>query len=360
MHKIRQLPKSYSHKGDELTAFIFHLTSKKSQIAILSACFSLMRRGESMSKVSQLDLNLLILLDILLSEKSVTAAAQRVGITQSAMSHSLKRLREMLNDPLLIKTAGGMEPTLRAQQLHGPIRSALNQLTELVSSDGSFDSFNSKREFSVLCNCYSALLFLPEIVNKLALVAPQVGLEASCEDSEGSRTWLSKRHDVTLGFQRLAEEKYVQQKLWQDDLVVVAGRNNSQLGDNALTLEAFAHAQHVALTDLSECEATIDAALENLEFHRRIKIKSCHLDAVLSMVTQSDLIATVPKRFVQMHCLGDDVLVYEPPIELPPVTLFLGWEIDSEFDFGNQWLRNLISDIAYSQNKGFEAQDGNT
>lgn len=309
-----------------------------------------------MSRVSQLDLNLLILLDILLSEKSVTAAAQRVGITQSAMSHSLKRLREMLNDPLLIKTAGGMEPTLRAQQLHGPIRSALNQLTELVSSDGSFDSFNSKREFSMLCNSYSALLFLPEVVNKLALVAPQVGLEASCEDSDGTKTWLSKRNDVTLGFQRLAEEKYVQQSLWKDELIVIVGRQSKLFAEEAISLQAFAEAQHVSITDLHDCESAIDTALESLAFHRRIKIKSCHLDAVLSMVTQSDLIATVPKRFVQVHSLEDDVKLFEPPINLPAVTLYLGWEIESEFDFGNQWLRNLISDIAYSQNKTFESK----
>lgn len=307
-----------------------------------------------MSKVSQLDLNLLILLDILLSEKSVTAAAQRVGITQSAMSHSLKRLREMLNDPLLVKTAGGMEPTLRAKQLHGPIRSALNQLTELVSSDGRFDSFNSKREFSVLCNSYSALLFLPEVVNKLALVAPSVGLEASCEDNDTSRNWLSNRHDVTLGFQLLAEEKYVQQTLWQDELVVVVGRQNPLACSGGMSLQTFATAQHVSISDLNDCEAAIDTALENLAFNRRIKIKSCHLDAVLSMVTQSELIATVPKRFVQAHSLEEDVVMFLPPCELPAITLYMGWEIDSEFDFGNQWLRNLISDIAYSQNKAFE------
>ncbi len=304
-----------------------------------------------MSRSGNSDINLLPLLEILISERSVTAAAQRVGITQSAMSHSLKRLRELLHDPLLIKTAGGMEPTPRAMQLHGPIKSILAQLDDLISPDGGFDCFTSKRKFTILCNSYSSMILLPEIISKLELVAPDIQLETVCSDSSSDDDWLSHQYDLVLGHKELCSDKFTQQSLWHDELVTVCRTGHSLDKEGTISLPDYANTSHIALYDFYELEKEIDARLEQLSINRKVKIRSCHLDVILSTVSQTDMIATLPKRYIDQFGHLYQLKVLSTPVSLPSIDLKVSWESKFDFDGGQRWLRNLICDISFDMNK---------
>jgi len=300
--------------------------------------------------LSSLDLNLLVALDALLTEANVSRAALRVGLSQPAASHALQRLRAMLGDPLLVRVGARMELTPRAQSLRAPLARTLEQVRELLTAD-SFDAMRSTRLFRMMIPDIIAELLLPLIATRVGEEAPGVRLEVVPSRSTATMTNEFARSldlivscipDGYSGFHR---------QLMYEDSDALAVRKDHPLGKRLKDPDTFFAARHIAVVARGATEDMIDAWLRTKNVSRTVVLTVPGYIQALHVVSQTDLVAWVPRRLIAALSRQLSLVTIEPPIDPGLDKQFMFYPTRAQVDAGSIWLRNLVLETGRGMDK---------
>ena len=298
-----------------------------------------------------IDLNLLVVFEALMEERNVTRAAKRIGLSQSAMSNALARLRRTLDDQLLVRTATGMAPTRKAQALILPVRESLARLRSALMDQPAFDAAGSQRAFQVLMSDYSEVTLLPPVLARLVREAPEVSLRVTRSSSlfdPPAAEELSNAFDLAVGFYPDApalDTSLRSEVLWEDKNVCIVSSRHRVIR-NTLTLRQYGAAAHVAVFYKPEGPGLVDALLAQHGLKRRQAVLVPHFISAAYMVAESELIATIPERLALQLKAQLKLRVLTPPIAIPPFRLTALWHERRHTDLGHIWLRGLFGDAA--------------
>jgi len=302
------------------------------------------------SRLAGVDLNLLVTLDVLLKEKNVTRAAARLGISQSAMSHTLRRMRALFEDPLFISTPRGMLPTPRAQALAGPVERMLKDVEHLLDQPG-FDPSTSRRKFKLISSDYTQLVLLPPLLRHLAQHAP--GIDISFRTARGELSGLLERGDadLALGIFDADLSDGFRQDLFRDDFVCLVREAHPLAAQREpLSLEQFLALSH-ALVAPREREDTgvVDTMLDKLGHKRRVALAVPNFMAAPYALAGTDLVLTLATRIARIVEKPFRLRILPPPLELPPFTISQYWHGRQHHDPAHIWLRTLLRQLCQDE-----------
>ena len=288
------------------------------------------------------NLNLLPALDALLAEASVSRAAARAGVSQSAMSHSLARLRELLDDPLLVNTGQRMEPTARAAELAGPLRAALEQLRAALETGARFDPRSAERELAIASFDYFEMIALPDLCAFLRERAPRITLRIERLTPAVARRLVAGELDMvfaTIGTRMPAT--LTRRALFDESFAVIA-RSDHPIARGKLSLERYLELEHILVSVEGAAEGVVDRVLARLDRRRRVVARVPHFLSAPLVVAGSDAICTLPRSVALRARQLFGVRVLAPPLELPTTTVAAFWPPQLERDPAHAWFRDRL------------------
>jgi DNA-binding transcriptional LysR family regulator len=296
---------------------------------------------------TDLDLNLLVILDALLAEKSVTRAADRVGLTQSAASHALARLRDHFGDPLLVRARSGMALTPRAHELAAPVRAALETL-DAAFRGGGFEPARARRRFAIAMTDYLGVVLLPRLYARLAREAPHIDLAITSVVPSVEDTLGTESIDLLVTMAAVADERpdLYQQRLFEERYVCVMRRGHPAA--RRLTLEGYCSLGHVLIAPRGG-RGIVDRELAARGYARRVAVQVAHWLVAPHLVAASDLVLTVAERLAHTYAALLPIEIVELPLELPAIACWQRWHARSHADPGHTWLRSLVAEVATSR-----------
>src|SRR3954447_23214091 len=300
--------------------------------------------------LNSLDLNLLVALDALLLEGSVSRAAMRIGLSQPAASHALQRLRDLIGDPLLARTGARMELTPRAQGLRGPLAQALEQVRGLFTRD-KFDAISRERHFRLMMPDFAVELLMPPLMEKVTRLAPNVTIDVVPWRSSAILTAdYARTLDLVISIGD-AFKGFHRQRLYTDGDALAVRRGHparAKLGQR----EAFLDARHVAVVIRGQSEDLIDIWLRPKGIERRIALVVPGYIEALHVAARTDLVAFVPRRLIgalaKQLSLAVVALPFDPGIDQQ----HLFYPTRAQMDPGSIWLRNLMLGIGREMERG--------
>ncbi|MGM0832090.1 MAG: LysR family transcriptional regulator [Pseudomonadota bacterium] len=279
-----------------------------------------------MRSLRHFDLNLLLVFEALMRERHVTRAAEKLHLSQPALSHALKRLRDALEDPLLIRTNTGLQPTPRALALLPVVQQALAMLQEGLAPPTNFLPATSARHFTLATTDYFEEVMYPTFLSQLLTYAPDISFSIELITPNVLSEGLEQRQvDMVVGLDsQSALPSGVIQHAWMDEaLVCLAATDNNQVGD-ALELHQFAREPHVALTDISGLRpSNIDSCLVQHGLTRRVISKNLNYIAAARVVALTGAIMTLPRQMAKRFVTMLPVRIVVPPKELPALNMTL-------------------------------------
>lgn len=298
-----------------------------------------MRHGEV--PVPPLDPKWLQLFLLLHEGGSVTRAAEQLGQSQPTVSIWLRQLRDVLGDPLFIRTSQGMRPTPRAEALVAPIRQVLDGLREIAAPPPAFDPSVTTRCFRICMTDASHITLLPAILAKLRISAPQARLEVDRIGPETGERLLSGEADVALGLVPELEAGFYQQALYDQEWVCLVNKSHPRIG-KVLTLEAYAREGHVGVISGTGHRLQQDA-LQRARITRRMVLEIPGFLGLGAIIATTDLIVTLP-RHIGMTLAGLNGLRLLPcPLPVEGFSVKLHWHARFHHEPANQWLRGLCA-----------------
>jgi DNA-binding transcriptional LysR family regulator len=299
------------------------------------------------SLVEQLDLRALQVLDALLTEKNATRAAQRLGVTPSAVSHALARLREVLDDPLFVRTPRGMTPTPRASRMAGPLREALTQLDRAVGDDESFDPAGLVRTFKLSSADYGVHVLVPGLIRVLSQESPHVDVLVMPQASPAAVEVALETGELDVAIGRLPNMSSAlrQQALFEDRFRCIVRRGHP-LVRRSLDLDLYVTLGHVLVAPYGRPGSLIDDVLEKQGRRRRIALTVPHFLAAFMVVAESDFILTASERLARYFQDILPIKVLAPPLPFEPYTISQVWHERMHADPAHRWLRGQLRRVA--------------
>jgi DNA-binding transcriptional LysR family regulator len=297
--------------------------------------------------LSSFNLNLLLALDGLLSQRSVTAAAKRVRVTPSAMSHSLSELRGLLGDPLLVRSGRGMVLTPRAEALVGPLHTLLMDAERLLGGGPTFDPATTARRFVIAAPDFLATLLMPALLEAAAREAPGTSLEIVPSSRRGN-AWLLETGDVDLALGAIVDDApgIRRMDVLTDGFACAARKGHPRI-DGTLDLDAYVETPHLLITLGDDAGPTwIDQALTKLGKKRQVAARVRYFMAAPLIVARSELLLTAPSLLIRYFAELVPLQVLRPPIDLPTFPEEAYWHQRFDEDPAHTWLRNLVQKTA--------------
>ncbi|WP_333988304.1 LysR substrate-binding domain-containing protein [Pseudomonas sp. S3(2024)] len=295
-----------------------------------------------MNDLRRIDLNLLVVLDALLSEQHVTRAAERLHLSQPAVSHALARLRDLLGDPLLVRAGSTLVPTARALELVAPLAEALAQVQSLLAPN-TFDPATARRTFRVAMSDYGAAIILPGLIRTLRREAPGIDLQISHASREGMLEGvLNGDIDLAAGVFPEMPNELRSSVLFEERYVCLLDRR-SLPADGVLDLPTYLSRPHVLLEMRGSGTPEIERALTSLRERRRVTISLPHWNVAPQLISGTDLILTVSSRSVR-EIDQQELIVLPPPFEIAPFTFVLAWHKRRGGDQALNWLNHRIEE----------------
>jgi DNA-binding transcriptional LysR family regulator len=290
----------------------------------------------------QIDLNLLVVFNQLLLDRRVSTSADKLGLTQPAVSNALKRLRALLNDDLFVRTGKGMEPTPYAMHLAEPVGYALSALQNALNNRDSFDPETSDRTFTLAITDIGEIYFMPTLMEELSRIAPNIKISTLRNNAGNLREEMeSGSVDIAIGLIPSLKTGFFQRRLFKQSYVCMF-RQGHPSATNPISMERFKALGHVGVTSVNTGHGEVDEYMDRKGIKRDIRLHVPHFVAVGHILQSSDLIATVPERF-SVKCEGPFGLVTSPlPVKLPEIAINLFWHAKYNREPANMWLRQLI------------------
>jgi DNA-binding transcriptional LysR family regulator len=308
--------------------------------------------------LSRADLNLLTLFEVVLRERHVGRAAARLNLSPSAVSHGLKRLRLLLNDPVFLRTPKGVVPTARAMQLAEPIAEVLARVRNVISSAGVFDPATSSRRFIIAAPDGISWVILHPLLALLKARAPGVDIglrqllptQANRSNEQAWEPALadleSGAMDVAIGPFDSVPARFAARTLLEEDFVVVAPARHPFAAKP--TLDQFCRMRHLVVSLTGDPHGFIDAALEKQGLSRRVALTVPDFATGLATVADTDLIAAMPRRFVAMHAPRFGLVSREVPLRLRKYAIRAVATKAAMMDLGLAWLFGTLREAAES------------
>ncbi|MDG1772821.1 MAG: LysR family transcriptional regulator [Oceanicoccus sp.] len=306
--------------------------------------------------ISRIDLNLLVYLDVLLREQNVTKAADQLGITQPAMSNSLRRLRDLFNDPLLIRTSQGMSPTQRAQELQPQVRAILSNIEKAVQPSAEFKLKESDRVFRIMASDYAESTLIPALLTEIRHIAPNIRLDILTPSDVTFQDVEKGKVDMAINRFDYLPQSFHQVNVWRDNFTCLMSKDNPIKDD--FTLDSYLNAHHIWVsktgmgvgvgmnpTDTQRL-GWVDEALAEIDRTRHIRVFTRHYQVAALLAEQPDLIATLPKQAALLHTRHGSLITRPPPFPIVPIELNMAWSPLLHHNPGHTWLRRLIVDVA--------------
>jgi DNA-binding transcriptional LysR family regulator len=289
--------------------------------------------------LADLDLNLLRTLDVLLAERSVSRAAHRLHRSQPAVSHALRKLREHLGDPLLVRQGRGLVPTPRAQALAEPLHALLAELERVLERTAAFDPSTTERRFRIACPPLLAP-FLPDLLRAIHDEAPRAGLEVL--DRSGADALAAA--DLVLGPLPDEAPGVVARRLGTVEQAVLM-RADHPAAQGPMDVDRWLAHPHARVRTRDDRPSFVDRALVELGRTRRIGVVLPDLLLVPHVVARSDLFFTGPRQVLRPLCGPLGLVLRDPPVAMPSVPVAALWQQRLSHDPGHRWLRQHVVDV---------------
>lgn len=298
--------------------------------------------------LQNIDLNLLVALDLLLDERSVTRAATRARVTQSAMSHTLRRLRAHFDDPLLVRAGGEMQPTILAERLVHPVKVALSAVREALTPEPPFEPLTSRREFTIASTDFVETVVLPPLLNRISEEAPHVNLRVV--PLQGRRvTQRLETGDVDVAIsiaQDLDEGQARRRLLLRQEFACVVRRGHPSVGEE-LDLDTFVRLPHLLIAPRGRGKGAVDVVLEDRGLSRRVAVRTASFLLAPWIVSSSDMVLTAPRGLCEATAELFSLDVHDPPLPVPGFEIYLGWHERTHESASHKWLRALLVDVTH-------------
>jgi len=307
-----------------------------------------------------LDLNLLPVFDALMREQHLSRASEHLAMSQPAVSNALKRLRQTFNDDLFVRTAKGLKPTARAQELQQAIQPAL-RLIQTGCMESNFDPSSSDQSLQISLNSATEFLIAPLIHKWLQAEAPNMGLQLQPDHLDDIPAQLKEgRLDFAIDYVGFGGDQFQSLKLIEEDLVVICRTNHPQL-NGQVTLEQFETLPQVSLIPRSSLAhkqshlrgTPIEQLMGKGLPHRNLTLHVSSFVSIPNIIAQSDLIAVVPKRiaqhfnYSQQSTLQSTLQCLPLPFSYPQVGIQLLWHKSREHDMAHQWVRERLAKLIH-------------
>ena len=289
------------------------------------------------------DLNLLVVFDAVMQERSVTRAGRKIGLSQPAMSHALNRLRYMLKDQLFIRTPEGMVPTARAEQLAEPLRRTLDDMRRALEPE-TFVPKEADRRFTIAVNNYAAIVVSPALLAAVSTAAPRVRLELPPSGTLDVEGLLDRRElDLAIGYFSDPGERFALATLLEDRLVLVMRRGHPAAG-RKLTPSSFASLPRLAISSAPDFNTFVEAWLGREKLRSRTVHAAPYL-ATARILAASDLVAILGERIAQVLVSSAGFSVAELPRQSPRTVLKMLWHRRLDRQAADVWLRGVVADV---------------
>ena len=299
-------------------------------------------------RLDRFDLNLLVAFEVLMQERSVTRAAERMNVTQSAMSASLKRLRMSFNDELLVLYGKKMMPTQHAMTLAPEVSKTLARLRNVITMSTRFDPATSTREFRVTASDYITTVLLSPIIEILQAEAPGVRLDLSLPDSQSSARLEGGYIDMILTPEEFLLGENPRELLFEERYVVVGWRDNplmQQSLSSPISLDQYLSSGHVAVR-ISGLDAFIEVNLKRNLPERRIEVWAQSFIQVPWLLRGTNRLSVMHERLAKVVAPSLDLAYVAPPFDAPIMREMMQFHVTSAHDAGLSWLRSRLLDFA--------------
>jgi len=298
-----------------------------------------------MVHVRDLDLPLLLVLEALISERSVTRAARRMGRGQPAMSHALMRLRRLLGDPVLVRTSQGMTPTPRAVTLYDQVRPAISALRRALAEPPAFDPATAKRTFTVITRDYTEVVLLPALLGELQREAPGIQLRfLTLGDTLPVAEMEAGRIDLAIGYFAQVPEALRRQQLLHEAFVCLV-RADHPAAAGRMTLARYCALRHLLISPEGGGRGFVDAILERHGQSRTVVLAIPDFVTAPLLVSKTDLIVTLPARIAAAFIPALPLATLAPPFPLAGFPVTQVWSPHVDADAGHRWLRRTIAHL---------------
>ena len=304
--------------------------------------------GPTPQQLLSLSLHDLQLLDLLLREGSVTRAAEQSGQTQPALSRRLQRLREVLGDPLLVRSGARLAPTERGAALREPLAEILAQLARLQAG-AEFDPARSERSFVIASADSLAPTFLPQLIARVIAAGPRLSCHVRPVDPafDISQALDTGVIDLVISNEPRPREDLRTAALYSDEVVCMMREGHPSAADRRLTLARYLRLRHLAPHAAGPARGgPIDGALTQAGYPRRISATLPEFNQVPLLLTRSDLVFTTARRFAEHYAATLPIVWSRAPGELPPMHFYQLWHERSHTSPGNRWLREQVGEVA--------------
>ena len=296
--------------------------------------------------IRSVDLNLLKAFDALMSERAVTRAAGRIGLSQPAMSHALSRLRTMFADDLFVRTPAGMEPTAHAREIAPLISAAIEQIETALNLGAGFDPAKSAGIFTAGMAEYAEVALVGRLARAFAEQAPRATLRLlPLNGAEAGEQLEHGTIDVAVAHLRGLPAAIESRTLLRDPFVVVMRKGHPLAASGALTLEGYASQSHVLVSPRGDTTGAVDRILVDFGLRRRIALLVATYLAVPAALAVSDLVATVPSRTARQIALTGKIATLPLPIDLAQ-TVSMAWHRRAASEPAQAWFRSLLTEAA--------------
>jgi DNA-binding transcriptional LysR family regulator len=308
--------------------------------------------------LSRTDLNLLVLFEAVMQEGHVGRAAERMSLTPSAVSHGLGRLRRLLDDPLFLMTPRGVVPTARATQLAAPIGEVLARVRSVVASAGPFDPATSTRRFVIGAPDGASAVFLPRLFAELQRSAPGIDISVRqllpvAGETAPERAWRSAWVELDARAMDAAvipsddmPARFSRQLLYQEDFVLAMRKRHPFARD--ANLARYCEAQHLVVSLTGDPHGFVDEILAKKGRSRRIALTVPNFMFALAVVSETDLVCAVPRRFAAAHAARFGVVAVDAPLPLGQFKVNIVAPQVALMDAGLHWLVALVQRIGLS------------
>jgi LysR family nod box-dependent transcriptional activator len=297
----------------------------------------------------QLDLNLLVALDALLTERNITLAGRKVHLSQSGMSSGLARLREYFGDELLVLIGKKMVPTPLGESLAGPVRRILIDIQATIDSKPGFDPQTSTRRFTIMMSDYAASVLMTGVARRAAEFAPGISFELLSNNVPSPGDILDRGEvDLLIIPEDILPDTHPKDRLFEDDYVCMAWSGNSDLGE-AISLQQYLQMGHVVLQFSRGRVPAIDEwFLSQAGHERRIEVIAMNFNMLPQFIVGTRRIATVQRRMAHYFRAMMPLRILEPPLALPSLIEAAYWNRAFDRDPGIAWLRGILQEAAVS------------
>jgi len=287
----------------------------------------------------------LCLVEALAQTGNLSAAAERVGLTQSAASHALGRLRRQLHDPLFVRTSHGMRPTPSGERLAKAVTAALANLRAGIDPLPAFEPKSSRRIFNLFMSDVGQMVLLPRLLERLKAEAPEVVIRVRQVPIHAPHTMLeSGEVDLAIGYFTTLTAGFFQRLLFRERYVCVAREGNAAFA-KGMSLEAFAAAQHAFVDSSGMGHHRLYSILQRRNIQRNIKLYVPQFMVLPLLIARSDLVVVMPSRLAEAFARLERLSVMPLPIKVPSYEIKQYWHERYREDPANRWLRNIFIEL---------------